>query len=120
MFVELTEPQPLRTIPPSRRGCNIDHASHAHGAVGSAEVIIEASAVKGDAVLSAIIGENALAAIHVIRRTKPSVSHAINAASDTVAIAGPIPAHGLALCDVECVRHEGEALPYGDIQHRRR
>ena len=75
---------------------------------------------KSDAVLRAAIGENALAAVHVIRGTKPPVCRAINSASDTVAVAGPIPAHGLALCGVERVRHEGEALSYGDIQYRRR
>jgi hypothetical protein len=61
-----------------------------------------------------------LAAVDVVRRTKPAISHAINPAGDTVAVADPIPAHGLALYGINCVRHEGEALPHGDIQHRRR
>src|SRR5262249_35475815 len=124
-FVELNSASPAtrvdsRTISPSRLGRNIDHTGHAHGAVRSTEVIIKASTDKSDAVLRATTGENALAAVHVIRGTKPPVCHAINSASDTVAVGGPIPAHGLALCDIECVRHEGEVLSYGDIQHRRR
>jgi hypothetical protein len=110
----------LRTISPSRLGRNIDNTSHTHGAMRSAEIIIKASAHKSDAVLSTTVGENALAAVHVIRGTEPPVCHAINSAGDTVAVADPIPANGLALCGVDCARDEGEALPYGDIQHRRR
>ena len=114
----ISVPVHSRTGPRPQR--NIDNASHAHRAVRSTEVIIKASTVKSDAVLRATVGKNWLAAVYVIRRTKPAISHAINPAGDTVAVADPIPAHGLALCGVEYVRHEGKALPYGDIQHRRR
>src|ERR1051325_4287089 len=103
-----------------RRQPNINDAGHAHRAVHSTEVIIRARNVKSDAVLRATVGKNRFAAVGVIRRTKPAVSHAINPAGDTVAVADPIPAHGFALYDVEYVRHEGEALPYGDIPHLRR
>ena len=106
-----------RTPRPRR---NIDHASHAHRAMCSTEVIIRASTVKSDAVLRASVGKKWLAAVDVLRRTKPAISRAINPTGNTVAVADPIPAHGLALCGVEYVRHEGKALPYGDIQHRRR
>lgn len=85
-----------------------------------AEVIINPPAVKSDAVLRATVGQNSLATVRVIRGTKPAISDAINPASNTVAVAGPVPAHGVALGDVQCVRHEGEALPYGDIPLPRR
>jgi hypothetical protein len=110
-----------RTARPSRPQPNIDHTGHAHGAVSGAEVIIrQAAGKKSDAVLRASIGENPLAAVHLIGRTKPSVSHAINAASNTVAVTRPSPAHGVPFGDVEYARHEGEALPYCDIVGLRR
>ena len=103
-----------------RRPRNIDNASHAHRAVRSTEVIIRARNVESDAVLRATVGKNWLAAVDVIRRTKPAASHAINPAGDAVAVADPIEAHGVARCDVAYVRLEGKALPYGDNQRLRR
>ena len=84
-----------RTRPRPQR--NIDHASHAHGAVGGAEVIKRPIARKSDAVFRSSVRKNSLATVRPIGRTKPSVSDAINAASDTVAITGPCPAHRVAL-----------------------
>jgi hypothetical protein len=118
--VSYLNPVRSRTPRPSRLRRNSNHTSHAHGAVRRAKIIINPTAVKRDAVLCANVGENSLAAVYVIRRTKPSISHAINPASDTVAVAGPVPAHGVALRDIQCVRHKGEALPYRDIPHPRR
>jgi hypothetical protein len=57
--------------------------------VRSAEVIILPAAAKRDAVFGAGVGQNSLAAIRIIGRTKPPVSHAIDAAGDTVTVAGP-------------------------------
>jgi hypothetical protein len=104
-FVELESASCLASqvgSPTPRPGRYIDHASHAHGAVRGTEVIIRASADKSDAVFRASVGENSLAAVYVIRGTKPPISHAINPACDTVAIAGPCPAHGVAHKDVDC------------------
>ena len=111
---------PVQSLTGPRPQRNIDNASHAHRAVRSTEVIIRASSDKSDAVLRTTVGKNWLTAVDVIRRTKPAISHAINPAGDTVAVADPIPAYGLALYGVDYIWHEGKALPYRDIQYRRR
>ena len=46
--------------------------------------------------------------VHVIRRTKLPILDAGRATGDTVKIALPRPAHGVAYADVDGIRHKGE------------
>ena len=94
---------------------NINHASHAHGAVCSAKVIIRSGLRKGEFIDCPRIRKNSLATVHVARRTKQPVSHAINSAGDTVTVADPGPRHDIMYMNVKCARYKGEIL-YCDIE----
>jgi hypothetical protein len=89
-----------------RRGDNIDHASHADGAMREAEVIIGASLVKGVLVHRPKVGKDSLIAVRIVRGTKLFIGRARIAAGDTVAVLGPGPPHRVAHRDVECVWHK--------------
>jgi hypothetical protein len=106
-------PRPrCRTRPRYRKGphCwqNVNDSSHSSKAVQGAEILVHARLRKSELIHEPCVVKDRSLAVHVIRRTKLPILGARRATGDTVRIALPGPAHGVAYADVDHIRHKTE------------
>src|SRR5205823_5461263 len=108
----------LRTRPRCRTGprcgrgpyCwqDINHSSHSSKAVYGAEILVHAGLRKSELIHEPCVVKDSGVTVHVIRRTKLPIGGAGRATGDTMKIALPGPAHGVADADVDGIRHKTE------------
>ena len=87
---------------------NVNYSSHSSKAVQGAEILVRARLRKSKLIHEPCVVKDAGFAVHVIRRTKLPIGEAGLATGDTVEIALPGPAHGVAHADVDGIRHKTE------------
>ena len=75
---------------------DVNDSSHSSKAVQGAEIVIHARLRKSELIHEPCVVKDSGVTVHVIRRTKLPIVGAGRATGDTVRIAGPSPAHGVA------------------------
>ena len=73
-----------------------------------AEILVHTRLRESELIDEARVVKNSRFTVHVIRRTKLPILGAGRATADTVKIALPRPAHGVADADVDGIRHKSE------------
>jgi hypothetical protein len=89
---------------------NVNYSSHSSKAVQGAEILVHARLRKSELIHEARVVKSSRLTVHVIRRTKLPILGARRATGDTVKIALPRPAHGVADADVDGIRHKSELV----------
>jgi hypothetical protein len=84
---------------------DVNYSSHCSKAVQGAEILVRARLRKSKLIHEPCV-KDAGFAVHVIRRTKLPIFGAWRATGDTVKIALPRPAHGVADADVDGIRQQ--------------
>src|SRR4029077_2709633 len=96
---------------------DVNYSSHFSKAVQGAEIVVHARLGKSKLIHEPFVVKAAGFAVHVIRRTKLPIGEAGLATGDTVKIALPGPAHGVAHSDVDGIRHKTEFVSYRSHCH---
>ena len=87
---------------------DVNHSSHSSKAVQGAEILVHARLRKSELIHEPCVVKDSGVTVHIIRRTKLPIGGAGCTTGDTVKIAGPGPAHGVAHADVDSIRHKTE------------
>src|SRR6476620_3591209 len=87
---------------------NVNYSSHPSKAVQGAEILVHARLRKSELIHEARVVKRSRLTVHVIRRTKLPILGTGHATGDTVEIALPRPAHGVAHADVDGIRQKSE------------
>ena len=87
---------------------DVNDSSHSSKAVQGAEILVHARLRKSEFIHEPCVVKDSGVTVHVIRRTKLPIGGAGRATGDTVRIAGPSPAHGVAYADGDGIRHKSE------------
>ena len=96
---------------------DVNHSSHSSKAVQGAEILVHARLRKSELIDEPCVVKDSGVTVHVIRRTKLPIGGAGRATGDTVKIALPSPAHGVAHADVDGIRHKTEFVSYRSHCH---
>jgi hypothetical protein len=87
---------------------HVNHAGHAGKAVQGAEILVHTRLRKSELIHEPCVVKGPGFTVRVIRRTKLPILDAGRATGDTMKIALPRPAHGVADADVDGIRHKSE------------
>src|SRR5262249_2824154 len=89
---------------------DVNHSSHSSKAVLCAEILVRSRLRKSELIHEPRVVKYYGVTVHVIRRAELPIGRAGCgiAASDTVKIALPGPAHGVTHADVDSIRHKTE------------